>query len=88
MRTHEDDFLMRHIDLQQSVGNFEPVSHLNYLLVALHQLKRLALDVVLAANDVGKDGRQISAIKLRHGDLDVELAGALVLQLELQIVFL
>jgi hypothetical protein len=64
------------------------VSQLNYLLIALHQLKCLALNVVLAANDVSEDGRQVSAIEFRHWDLDVELAGALVLQLELQVVFL
>lgn len=57
------------------------------LLITLHQLKRLALDVLFAANDIGKDWRQFSSLKLRCCYLQVEMSQIFVLEVKLDLIF-
>lgn len=54
-----------------------------YLLVALHQFQCLALDVILAADDVCEDWRQVSSFELGSRNLDVELPRIFVLEIKL-----
>jgi hypothetical protein len=54
----------------------------------LHQLERLAFDIILATNHVGEDGWQCLVFQFGCCDLHVELASVLVLQIESYIILL
>lgn len=87
MLTHENYFLMRDVDLQLWVSLAQLLGQCHYLLVALHQFQRLALDIVLATNDISKDWGKITSLEFRRWDLDIEMTSVLVLELQLYVVF-
>jgi hypothetical protein len=60
----------------------------HYLLIALHQLKRLALDILATTDNVGEDRREALAINFGFRNSDIELASVVVLELKLNIELL